>query len=242
MAKLEPLAWDSEFFGFGIGRVHGEPTDTVADVAAAEDEARQLGIECLYATLDPAHADLGAALQRSGFRVVEVAMDLLHPTSIIGVELSGEAVVRDGTPDDLPALEEEIALMAPWSRFAVDRRFGPDAARRMHRAWVERAAGPDERYNLVVAEDEDGLAGFSTNSRLPDDLPRVDLIASSRSGTGTAYALLHHQYLQFPDGPSYGGPVAARNVTSMRFCEHAGYRTNVVRYLLHRWLDEAAPS
>jgi hypothetical protein len=245
VTTVEPLAWDTEFFGFGIGRLHPVPIgDAVADAAAiadAEDQARQLGIECLYASLDPNHTDLSIALQRQGFRLVEVAMDLLHPTSIIEVLPETDSVARDGTPDDLPALEEEIALMAPWSRFAVDQRFGLEAARRMHHAWVERAASAEHR-RLVVVEDERGITGFSTQSTLPGEEARIDLIASTRSGSGAAYALVDHQFHQFGEGRSWGGPIAARNVPSLRFCEHMGYRIGTVRYLYHRWLDEPAPA
>lgn len=239
-ATLEPLPWDTEFFGIGIGRVHPDPAGSTDGLAEAEAEARRLGLECLYATLDPVHTDLSIALQRQGFRLVEVAMDLLHPTTVIEVLPPTDSVARDGTPEDLPKLEEEIALMAPWSRFAVDKRFGPDAARRMHRAWVERAATAEHR-RLVVAEDEHGITGFSTQSTLPGEEPRIDLIASSKSGSGAAYALVDHQFHQFGEGRSWGGPIAARNVPSLRFCEHMGYRIGTVRYLYHRWLDEPAP-
>jgi dTDP-4-amino-4,6-dideoxy-D-galactose acyltransferase len=242
VSTLEPLAWDSEFFGFGIGRLHPDAEgEGAANLAEVEDEARRLGIECLYATLDPIHTDLSIALQRQGFRLVEVAMDLVHPTSVIGHLPETLAATRDGTPDDLPALEDEIAVMAPWSRFAVDRRFGLDAARRMHRAWVTRAATAEHR-RLVVAEDERGITGFSTQSTLPGEDPRVDLIASSKAGSGAAYALIDHQFRQFGAGRSRGGPVAARNATSMHFVENCGYRVKSARYLYHRWLDEASPA
>ena len=39
-----------------------------------------------------------------------------------------------------------------WSRFANDPRFGDAAARRMHEAWVERAAKDGDEYMLLVAE------------------------------------------------------------------------------------------
>ena len=242
MSTLEPLAWDSEFFGFGIGRLHPDAEgEGAANLAEVEDEARQLGIQCLYASLDPIHTDLSIDLQRHGFRLVEVAMDLVHPTSVIDKLPETTAATRDATPEDLPALEDEIAVIAPWSRFAVDRRFGLDAARRVHRAWATLAATAEDR-RLVVAEDEHGITGYSTQSTLPGEEPRVDLIASSRSGSGAAYALIDHHFHQFGPGRSRGGPVAARNATSMHFVENCGYRVKSARYLYHRWLDEASPA
>jgi dTDP-4-amino-4,6-dideoxy-D-galactose acyltransferase len=242
VGTLEPLAWDSEFFGFGIGRLHPDAEgEGAANLTQVEDEARQLGIECLYATLDPIHTDLSVALQRQGFRLVEVAMDFVHRTSVMAVSPPADVVAREGTAADVPFLEEAIALVAPWSRFAVDPRFGLDAAQRMLRAWVERAATAEHR-RLLVVEDDDGITAFSTQSTPPGEYGRIDMVASKRAGSGDADVLMDHHLRQVGRGPSRAGPVAARNLPSLRYCERAGFRLETASYLFHRWLDEPAPA
>ena len=40
------------------------------------------------------------------------------------------------------------------------------------------------------------------------------------------------------DRPLLGGPIAARNIASLRYVSHCGYRPCQVEYLDHCWLDE----
>lgn len=241
---VQRLDWDTEFFGLPIGRLviddHDDDDDHDAGLAAvrvATEQAAAEGISCLYASVDPSRRALAIALAQAGFMVMEVGMDLVRPAKRPDHLPSTDSVARFGSLDDLPALADEIALMAPWSRFAMDPRFGLEAARRMHHAWVERAAGPDPHRWLVVAEDDQGISGFSTMSRLPDQDPRIDLIASTRPGSGAAYAIVDFEHEHFGDVRNWGGPIAARNVASLRFVENLGYRVGRVQYVYHRWLD-----
>lgn len=235
---IDPLPWDSDFFGMSIGRAHLTGADEGA-LSEIDRKAREAGIACLYASLDPNDLELNFLAQRQGYRLVEVSIDLEHPTSVLQERPSTRSVAREGTPDDVEVLAEEIRLLARWSRFAADRRFGPGAAERMHRAWVERAASGVGNRMLVVAEDEDGLTGFSTQTDPAADVPRIDLIASSQPGSGAAQELVAFSYERFGKRPSRGGPIAARNTASIRFVEQMGLRIVSTRYLYHRWLDEA---
>ena len=111
-------------------------------LAAIDAEARAEGIACLYGSLDPTDGATAHLVQTFGHRLVEVALTFERP-DLPFTPRASPTRVRRGTPDDLPALEPAIKTLAPWSRFAVDPRFGPDAARRMHEAWMERAARDD---------------------------------------------------------------------------------------------------
>ena len=233
---VEALDWDSAFFGFPIGRVDLDGADDEG-LTSVEAQADALGLVCLYAGLDPVHLETTVLAQQHGFELVEVAMDLDHRTSIIAHRPPTSSTARVGTEADLPALADEIELIAPWSRFAVDPRFGPTAARRMHQAWVERALRGEDGRMLIVAEDDQGVTGFSTQTSLEADEPRIDLIASSKPRSGAAQSLVAYAFDLFGERLSWGGPIVARNITSLRFCENMGYRVATSRYLYHRWFD-----
>jgi hypothetical protein len=190
---VEPLAWDSEFFGFPIGRVDLDDA-TPESLAAIDSEARATGMTCLYGSLDPARGTTAALVQTFGHR------------------------------------------LAPWSRYGADPRFGLEAARRMHVAWVERAARDLDERMLAVTEDETGVTGFSTNVRSP--VPRVDIMGVTKLGSGASWALMAELVEWADGGPIDAGPCAARNIAPLRFLEHCGFSISRVRYLYHRWLDE----
>jgi hypothetical protein len=232
---LEPLTWDSEFFGVPIART--DLTGATADVLRAVDsEARAGGIACLYGSLDPTDGTTADLAQTFGYRLVEVALTFERP-DLPFTPKSSPTKVRRGTPDDLPDLEPAIKTLAPWSRFAADPRFGPDAAHRMHEAWMARAARDDtDERALYIAYDDDGVTGVATFVRTP--VPRVDTKGVTKLGTGAADALMVALFDWAGGGPTEAGPCAARNIAPLRYLERCGFRVDRTRYLFHHWLDE----
>lgn len=239
-SRIQRLGWDSDFFGIEIGRVEGaehpDDADSVAFLGEVDREASERGFDCLYLTVDPADRLATILAQEVGYRLVEVAMDLINERSVVSYPSESDALVRLGTPDDLESIEPHLSLLAPWSRYAVDPRFGVDSAHRMYSAWIGRAAGTDPHHHLWVAEEKGEIVAFATGSTIPDELPRIDLIASSRSGTGRR--IVEFAFDGFGDQPSMGGAIAARNVVSLRFVLGLGYRVSTSRYIFHRWLDD----
>jgi dTDP-4-amino-4,6-dideoxy-D-galactose acyltransferase len=232
--QVEQLPWDSEFFGFSIGRVSLEEA-TAESLREVDEQARALSIECLYGSLDRIETTAAYVAQQCGHRLVEVAMRFGRP-AVPFTPRPTESTVRRGTPDDLPRLRDAIATLAPWSRFAADPRFGPDAAERMFGAWVARAAEDGEEHMLLISEADGEVTGLSTNVRTP--IPRVDLMGVLGQGSGSSWALMAG-LVEWADGAAIeAGPCAARNIAPLRFLEHCGFSIVASQYRFHRWLDE----
>jgi hypothetical protein len=235
MADLvEPLEWDSAFFGVPIARVdvNGATTDTLR---AVDTEARAQGITCLYGTLEPADETVAYLLQTFGYRLVEVSINYERPGGPYTPRPS-PSVVRPGTPDDMPAIEPAIRTMAAWSRYGADPRFGPEAACRMHHAWVERAARGVGDRALVVSEDDSGVTGMATFGR--SHVPRIEFAGVTKPGTGAADALMVALFEWAGGGATEAGWAAARNIAVLRWLGRWDFRANRSRYVFHRWLDE----
>lgn len=234
---IEPLPWDTEFFGIPIGRVSLDGADAER-LASIDAEAREMGIACLYGSLDPTDDEANRWVQRFGHRLVEVALTFERSEGPF-VPRPCASTARRGTLDDIADLESPIRTLAPWSRFGSDPRFGQEAAYRMHRAWIERAARGGAERALFVAADADGLIGVATAVRSP--VPRLDLAAVTKPSLGSIDVL----FAAFMDwaggGDVQAGPCAARNLAPLRTLERWGFRVCQSRYLFHRWLDEVHP-
>lgn len=243
MNRWERLPWDSEFFDLGIGRIDLDGADRES-IAVAEDEARREGVVCLYGSLDPLAAEDTVKVQRAGYRFVEAATTFSLSPKEPSIPRPEGINVRPGDPGDLPHIADIVDKLAPWSRFAVDPRFGHEAAIRMQRAWIERAARPgDDEFSFVVAEDDTGIIAFITRvDRADRGEPTVDAVGTSSRGSGAARYLIEEARAWAGDRPLLGGPAAARNVNVLRYVGHCGFRVSKVRYLYHRWLDEDANS
>ncbi len=233
-ARVEPLPWDSEFFGFPIGRVALEGA-TPEMLRAVDEQARDLGLACVYGTLDEIDTDEAFLVQAHGHRLVEVALRFGRPAGPFTPRPTTSRV-RRGTPEDLPRLEHAISVLGPWSRFGSDPRFGHEAARRMFGAWVERAAHDGEEHLLLIAEDDDGVTGLSTNVRTP--VHRVDLMGVTKPGTGASQALMNGLFEWADGGPTEAGPCAARNIAVLRYVEGCGFSVVACQYKFHYWLDD----
>lgn len=230
------LAWDSEFFGFGIGKVVLDGLDAAA-IAEVEAEARAQDVVCLYGELEPTDAAATYRVQELGYRFVEAATTFDLRLDEPPIERPPGVTVRLGTPGDLPALLEMVDGLAPWSRYAVDPRFGLEASRAMQRAWAERALSETtDEFQLVLAEDDGGAIAFITRTIHPS--PRVDGVGTTARGSGAARYLIEDARAWAGDHALLGGPIAARNVNALRYVSHCNYRVRHVRYLYHRWLDE----
>lgn len=234
---VEVRPWDSDFFGIPIGearRLAGVDQDRLRQL---EEEARGRGLRCLYGELDPDDRCATVTLQRQGWRLVDVALTLEVVPEHPPVGCPPGTTLRRGTAADLPAIEPIVPVLAEWSRFGVDPRFGPDQARRMQSAWVERAAtDPTGEHALVVAENDAGIEAFVTRHARPR--PTVDIAATLAKGSGAARALIQHCRDWAAPGPLLAGPIAARNTRCLRFVEHCGGLVSQVTYRYHRWLDE----
>ena len=235
--RLEALDWDTEFFGIPIARVDldGVTPSALVDI---ETEARDRGIRCVYGSLDPnVRSDLVYQVQEAGHRLVDATI-LLARSTAEALELPDTVpAIRRGTLDDLPLLEESLDALSPWSRFAADPRFGESEARRMFDAWVRRAAADtDDEYMLLIAEDDSGVTGIATHVRA--DQPRVDLLSVTKPGTRTSWALLGGGLEWAGTEIYHAGPVAARNVSCLRFLEHNQFEMIRTRYLFHAWFDD----
>src|SRR4051812_28702671 len=108
---VEPLPWDTEFFGVQIGRVEldGATPGALREIDAA---ARELGIVCLYGSHDPAAFELSYMVQTAGWRLVEVGVVLTRndPTALPTPTI--DVTVRRGTVDDIPGLDGAITPLA----------------------------------------------------------------------------------------------------------------------------------
>ena len=231
---IEPLPWDSEFFGFPIGRVSLDDA-TPESLLRLDADAREMGIRCLYGSVDASPGTTALLVQEFGHRLVEVSQAFSRP-AVPFTPRPTASVVRRGTLDDLPLLEGAFEALAPWSRFGADPRFGLEAARRMHRAWVERAAAETDERLFLVAEDESGVIGVSTNVWSP--VPRVDFMGVTTPGTGASQALMDALFQWAEGGATEAGPCAARNIAVFRYVEGCGFKVARVQYLYHRWYDE----
>jgi hypothetical protein len=101
---------------------------------------------------------------------------------------------------------------------------------------LARAASPEDAdRDLLIAEDDTGILALITRCATP--APIVDCVWATPQGSGAARQLTQVTREWAGARPLLGGPIAARNVSGLRYAAACGYRTSRSQYLYHRWLD-----
>jgi len=231
------LHWDTEFFGFPIGRVCPD-TD---DFAAAAAEADGLGYRCTYLLVEGGRGRSLLDAQTAGFVTVSTRVELQIRALAPELCLDGRSgAARPAEPEaDLEWARELARTRFGLSRFYTDPGFGHDRAGRLFEAWVDRGFADPERH-VIVLDDAGGFVICGSDPSGGEGV--IDLIATAGAPPGGGGAVLiaaaHRWFLN--QGLQTASVVTqSENIAALRLYEKAGYRTRSFGYWLHRWARDS---
>ena len=204
---VEPLAWESQFFGLRSAIVRlsdSGPAITEADLNAWER------VQVKIPASDAARLD---ALQQRGFQLVEgevdLALNLCAPVADPQAQVAGA--------EDIPRLRELAAQAFAQSRFRAPW-YPPEASGRFYAQWIENAVKGEFDHQCLVFRAADGdIRAFVSLRQLNDHEARIGLLA----GRGAGEALMQ--------AASYW--TQTRQLTRLRVATQAGNTAALKRYI-----------
>ncbi|HGC6388561.1 TPA: dTDP-4-amino-4,6-dideoxy-D-galactose acyltransferase [Cronobacter dublinensis] len=208
-ASIEPLEWESRFFGIDSAIVR------FSDTAAALDVA-QLGVwSRVQAKVPAARSDLLDGLLSLGFQLVEGEVDFALPLTSAAPADDAQAITA--TQDDIPLLRDAAAQAFAMSRFRAPW-YAPDASGRFYAQWVENAVkGAFDHECLLLRTPQGALRGFVTLRQINEQEARIGLLAGR--GAGEALMQAARQWC------------VARGLYTLRVATQAGNRAALRRYI-----------
>lgn len=228
------LDWDSNFFGFRIGRVKPNRL-TPGDEKYIHTWCETEQIRCLYFLADSGDPVTSTLASQHGFRLVDVRMTL---------ELSRNASNRMA-PSIRPARAEDVAGLAEIarsshtdSRFYFDERFPRERCDHLYETWIRRSCLEGFADAVLVAEQDSRPAGYITCS-LSAGVGSVGLIAVAdwARGAGHGSGLVRSALAWFEERNVSAVRVVTqgRNVQAQRLYQRCGFVTASVELWHHRW-------
>lgn len=242
MLNLQRLEWDSQFFGFGVGRLPG-PFESESALAAVLQKAPELGLRVVYGVCrhgDAASHDLALA---AGGQFVDAkrtyCLDLasVQPTRI----------ALDNAGDDACSRRRLRSLAwqaAQFSRFRIDSAFPMGSWRRMYSAWVRNSLNGQLADAVLVERAEGFIIGMITVSHR-EKRGQIGLFAVDHRwrGRGVGGRLLDaalrrcraegcEQLLVVTQGA---------NAAACHSYERAGYRVTGEQDIFHFWITQHDP-
>ncbi|MDX7989018.1 dTDP-4-amino-4,6-dideoxy-D-galactose acyltransferase [Xenorhabdus sp. 12] len=240
-ANLEPLAWDSQFFGLSTARLHpllATSPDAVAITAEQLDE-----YALVQAKIPAQQTAIIDGLSGLGFSLVEGEADLLlpiEPKELVGLSAEKHQVTEfiNAKPQDIPALKAVAAHVFKASRFR-EPWYQPGDSGRFYAAWVEKAVLGTFDHECLLINDEYGqLKGFVTLRNLGGYEARIGLLAAvpgnHHQGIGKKLMSAAQLWCQNHQIQRLRVATQISNITALRLYTRRGATIESTAYWLYR--------
>lgn len=233
------LSWDSEHFGFPIGRVWpARLTPDLAEEAVAW--AEKGGVKCLYFLADPSDPGLLGLAREWGFEFVDARLEL-QLDGLPGREERCPNSVGISVADErhLQSLEFIASESHGDTRFFRDTRFPVERVRELYRKWIRRDV--EAGRVLIATEGGECLGYVSLSMSEGEGRASIGLIAVSDKARGrgvggamldAALALAKERRLNRVAVVTQAG-----NISAQRLYQSAGFRSSSCEYWFHRWFE-----
>jgi dTDP-4-amino-4,6-dideoxy-D-galactose acyltransferase len=230
------LDWDTEFWGFPIGRVTGRVL-TRRSLRAADAWAQERAVRCLYFLASSDDPGTAHVAEQGGFRLMDLRVELRRE--------AGDALevgaVREAREEDRSRLREIARTSHGTTRFYADPGFADDRCDDLYETWIERSLS-GWAAGVLVFEREGSAAGYC--SCHIDERGRagsIGLIAvdssARRSGAGTALANGAVAWCASKGADEMSVVTQGRNVPALRTFQRAGFLVTSVDVWFHKWYE-----
>jgi len=236
--RLEPDPWLTSIFSNDVFRVidiEHVPLMSVDDLIRASDSPQIF----FYVKVPVARLDLVHALNKSGFKVVDVNVTFECMPRETEIDLSYQIIIRGARPEDRDATLDIAGTCFRHSRFHLDPLLSNDRANLIKREWVANYFNGERGEQILVAERDAKPIGFLAITKVISGnktLRVIDLIGIQseyqRMGAG-------RQLVDFFINDSVGKCNILRvgtqiaNVPSMNFYQRCGFHITESAYVLH---------
>jgi dTDP-4-amino-4,6-dideoxy-D-galactose acyltransferase len=233
------LDWDTNFFGFRIGRVN--PSLLSSDEMDGVIEwCRHESIRCLYFMCDSDDDPSSLLAERAGFHLVDVRLDFSRK---IGHERTTRRsvtglTIRKWDEADLASLEAIAATAYRGTRFWQDQNFPRERVTALYRQWIINSCR-DFADGVLVAEYDAEPVGYITCSSDAAGGGRIGLVGvnSDLHGKGIGRALVDAviDYAATRGWARLDVATQARNISAQRLYQAQGFTTSSTGLWYHLW-------
>jgi GNAT superfamily N-acetyltransferase len=239
----ERLEWDSEHFGFPIGRVVGSKLDRDA-VARVDEWCHAHGARCLYFLADAGDSETSRVAAESGFRVVDLRITVrrsFRGLGDLGFDEPAGMAAGEVAEAELDSLRALASASHRGTRFYFDGGFPLERCDALYEAWIDRGfRDPSRRLRVASVEGTPGgyqvIGPPAADQSRPLELVAVDPRLHGR-GVAAALILSSMRLIQSEGGEETWTILSPRNVASMRLHEKLGFLTERVQIWHHKWYD-----
>lgn len=243
--NVQRLDWDSEFFGFGVGRLIGSIVSTTALAHALQDAAER-GLRLVYGQCGHAEVASHQLCLELGGRFVDAKRT--YSLSLADAQLTSTvpALRADDSPCSRRQLRSLAWQSAEFSRYRVDPDMPRGSWQRMYSAWIQNSLNGKLADAVLVereAENEGGrIVGMITVSHC-GEVGTIGLLGVDERwrGRGIGRRLLQAAASQCRTSGCTQLVVVTQgdNAPACRAYESAGYSLADEQHIFHFWRHQS---
>ena len=233
---LTHLDYDSELFGFRVGRITS--ASDRESLSSDLEKARAEGYKVLYWSTVPEQAEMGKEL---GGRLADLRRTYARDITTMGhFELAANwFICAWNAEEDVPERLFELAEIAGHESRFNDPGFGKDGLRKLYRDWVRRSANRESAEELLYVEDF-GTSRSRLTIELKEGRPQIGLVAtrSEDAGRGMAGDLVRSAVVWSINRGYKELAVVTQsaNESANRFYRKLGFEVEREEAVFHFWL------
>jgi dTDP-4-amino-4,6-dideoxy-D-galactose acyltransferase len=235
------LEWDSDFFGFGVGRIL--PSRLTSDeLKATLESMRNENVTLVYWPSDPEDPGSQEAARRHGGFLADRKITYVVDLERISDQLAEEKnkAIREytdsGTNDELDALAIQSGI---YSRYKVDPNIGNALYEKLYKLWILGSVNGTLAEKVFVFMDEEKIAGMVTVG-MKNGRGEIGLIAVHESMRGRSVGVHLTRAAQkwaIAKGRRHAQVVTqGNNPAACRLYEKCGYHVESTVNYYHIWL------
>lgn len=233
----ELLAWDSEFFGFPIARIHSPVINQrILDYVLTRAEID--GVRCLYYLDSGQSFDSLKIAQENNFSLVDTRITFEKRLNFLKKNEENSVSYRLANLSDSLELENLAANDYLSSRYFFDRNFDSLKCQSFYVEWIRKSISGNLDDFVLVHEVNGRIAGYIT-AKLFRNFATIGLVGVRKElrGLGIGKKLIQglEAFLCESDIPLVRVVTQGRNIMAQRLYSACGYSPINSEYWFHRW-------
>lgn len=174
MEELQRLDWDSDFFGYEVGKIDVSNINEFNKEKFIQD-SKKYRLVYLFSQ---------SQFTTDFFNLVDKKVILEQ--DIEDIELSKSDMIEsfNQTKHDYIQLKNLALESGIYSRFFIDENFKNDEYRKLYEKWIENSVDKKLSFDIIVALKDNTIIGFTTLNKKDENLADIGLVAVSNNFRG----------------------------------------------------------
>ncbi len=228
---IEILNWDSDFFGYKIGRINISKKEIFI---FSQFKKLSNDFKLIYVFSDK-------IIKNKHLKLVDQKVTLSQELFDMNCPKLTDENIHSFNKDIhcYRQLKELVLTSGVYSRFNVDGGFNNNEYEKLYHEWIKNLIEDKKTIDIIIYVENDEILGFTTIKGIDDNLADIGLVAVSQKarGKGVGTKLINNsKRIAFANGFDFIQVVTQKNnLPAIKLYEKCNFKSQKLIYIYHFW-------